>query len=91
MAFFHARLSHKAMERRPRWCQNRVMARGRYRWRTAVRRRLPWFLVNLGVSPKGRRDCGAHEFYNADDVIERCYHCAVGERPFDPDHFPRTG
>jgi hypothetical protein len=49
---------------------------------------LPWFLVNLGVAGKGRGDCGAHEFYNADGSVERCYHCAVGECPYDPGHFP---
>lgn len=27
-----------------------------YRWRTAARRRLPWFLIDLGVANKGE-DC----------------------------------
>lgn len=43
-------------------------------------RHLPWFLVNLGVAAKGRGDCGAHEFCNADGTVEHCYHCEVGER-----------
>lgn len=63
------------------------MGRGRYRWRTAIRRRLPSFLIDLGVARRGKRDCGAHDFHNVDDVIERCYHCEVGERPYDPAHF----
>lgn len=25
--------------------------------------------------PKGRRDCGAHEWYRADEQTWRCYHC----------------
>ncbi|MDP9386837.1 MAG: hypothetical protein M3Q48_02635 [Actinomycetota bacterium] len=63
------------------------MARGKYRLRTAVRGRLPWFFVNLGVLAKGRRDCGDHEWYKASDEVDRCYHCEVGERrpsQFDP-------
>jgi hypothetical protein len=63
------------------------MRRGSYRWRTAVRHRLPGFLVDVGVAAKGRGDCGAHEFYNADGKVERCYHCEVGERPYDSRHF----
>ncbi len=34
--------------------------------------------------PKGATDCGAHEFYNHDDVTDRCYHCSVGERVHEP-------
>jgi hypothetical protein len=41
---------------------------------------LPWFLVNMGVAGKPNRDCGDHEWYNVGGVIERCYHCAVGQR-----------
>jgi len=52
----------------------------RYRWRTALRRRLPWFVVNRGVAAKGRGDCGAHEWYKQDDGEDRCYHCEVGVR-----------
>jgi len=63
------------------------MKRGKYRLRTRVRRHLPWFLVNLGVAGKGRRDCGDHQWYRADDNVEGCYHCDVGVRPYDPAHF----
>lgn len=54
-------------------------SRGRYRVRTWIRGVLPWRLPTL--MPKGRHDCGAHEFYNHDDKIDLCYHCVVGERP----------
>ncbi len=54
--------------------------RGRYRLRTAVRSRLPWALVNLGVAAKGRRDCGRHDWYKSSDEEDRCYHCQVGVR-----------
>ncbi len=63
--------------------------RGRFRWRTKLRRNLPWFLVNCGVADKGTADCGDHEWYNADGVVERCYHCTVGVRAYDPAHFRR--
>jgi hypothetical protein len=60
-------------------------ARGRYRWRTRVRRvlrlRLGW------LSPKGKADCGDHEWYNHDGVTERCYHCSAGKRPYRGYHF----
>ena len=29
---------------------------------------------------KGRKDCGQHDWYNADDVVDHCYHCTVGVR-----------
>jgi hypothetical protein len=61
--------------------------RGRFRWRTKIRGNLPWFLVNRGVADKGTTDCGDHEWYNADYVVEHCYHCHVGQRPYDPAHF----
>jgi len=44
-------------------------------------------LVDLGIAGKGTRDCGAHEWYRATDEIERCYHCSVGHRPYDAEHF----
>jgi hypothetical protein len=53
---------------------------GRYRWRTWWRSRLPWVLLDRGVAAKGKRDCGAHEWYNHDGGVDLCYHCAVGER-----------
>jgi hypothetical protein len=61
--------------------------KGKYRVRSAIRRRLPWFLINLGVADKGERDCGDHDWYNAGDGVEHRYHRAVGERPYDPEHF----
>jgi hypothetical protein len=50
-----------------------VMNRGRYRLRTWLRGRLPVAVADL--VPKGARDCGAHEFYRADEQTWRCYHC----------------
>lgn len=51
-----------------------------YRWRTRLRRHLPWFLIDLGLAAKGP-DCeaagGEHDWYNADNVHSACYHCAV--------------
>jgi hypothetical protein len=47
-------------------------------------------LVDRGVAGKGMTDCGDHEWYNADGVVEHCYHCEVGRRPYDPAHFGRT-
>ena len=49
------------------------MSGGRYRLRTWLRGRLPVALVDL--VPKGARDCGAHEWYRADERTWRCYHC----------------
>ncbi|MGH2835341.1 MAG: hypothetical protein ACRDK4_07230 [Solirubrobacteraceae bacterium] len=49
------------------------MSTGRYRLRTSLRGRLPGALI--GFLPKGRRDCGAHEWYRADGETWRCYHC----------------
>lgn len=65
--------------------------RPRYRLRLRVRRHLPRRLINLGLAAKGARDCGAHGWYNAGDHVERCYYCLVGQRPYDPAHFPSTG
>ena len=51
-----------------------------YAWRTWLRMRLPWFLIDLGVASKGT-DCealgGAHRLYNIDDVSSGCYRCMV--------------
>lgn len=51
----------------------------RYRLRTELRGSLPWALARM--VPKGRRDCGAHEWHRADEHTDRCYHCSVAERP----------
>ena len=51
-----------------------------YRWRTWLRSKLPWLLINMGVADKGT-DCeqvgGAHWWYNQDNESSACYHCAV--------------
>jgi hypothetical protein len=48
--------------------------------RTALRRRLPRFLLALGLAPKAR-DCeavgAAHDWYNIDGKRSGCYHCQV--------------
>ncbi|MFD0259997.1 hypothetical protein ACFRKE_13095 [Kitasatospora indigofera] len=59
-----------------------MMRTGRYRWRTRLRRHLPWFLLERGLAAKGKRDCGAHEWYNQDGLTARCYHCEAGGRPW---------
>jgi hypothetical protein len=46
-------------------------------------------LTDHGMAAKGKRDCGRHDWYNADGVVERCYHCVPGQRPYDPAHFER--
>lgn len=51
---------------------------GRYRWRTRVRTRLPLPLSRL--VPKGRDDCGQHDWYKATDGEDHCYHCSPGVR-----------
>lgn len=63
---------------------------GRYRPRTRLRTHEPGWLYDRWPVPKGSMDCGNHEFYNADDVVERCYHCEVGVRPraVDPTQRP---
>ncbi len=55
---------------------------GKYRFRTWLRGHLPYAL--LGLAPKGRRDCGDHEWHRADDSTDHCYHCEVGVRPHEP-------
>ena len=57
--------------------------RPRYRWRTRLRSRVPRAFT--GLVPKGRRSCGGHEWYNADGITDRCYHCQPGERPHQRD------
>jgi len=51
-----------------------------FRWRTALRRHLPHWILNFGVAGKGR-DCeaagGAHEWYNRNESTSGCYHCRV--------------
>jgi hypothetical protein len=57
---------------------------GRYRWRTSFRRHMPWSFI--GLAPKGKTDCGDHEWYKHSDDEDRCYHCEVGVR--SPSEFP---
>jgi hypothetical protein len=51
-----------------------------YRFRTWLRGRLPWVLINIGFAKKGK-DCeivgGWHRWYNSDNIISKCYHCNV--------------
>ena len=51
-----------------------------YEWRTWLRGRLPWFLIDLGLAAKGH-DCEAagaeHDWYNRDHKSSGCYHCKV--------------
>ena len=56
---------------------------GRYRWRTSMRRHLPWIVMPL--FPKGRKDCGNHEWALSDEDTYLCYHCSVGIRPPTPE------
>jgi len=64
--------------------------RPRYRWRTWIRGRVPWAMVNW--FPKGRNDCGQHEWYACDADTDHCYHCEIGVRPrqlFPPEEMQR--
>ncbi len=49
---------------------------GKYRYRTALRERLPEQLAPLIA--KGRNDCGDHEWYKGAEHTWRCYHCEPG-------------
>ncbi len=50
-------------------------------WRTWMRGHTPNVLYHrLGLVVPKARDCGDHEWYHSDDVVDRCYHCEV-ERP----------
>lgn len=40
------------------------------------------------MASKGRRDCGAHEWYRQDDRFDVCYHCVVGKRAHQPIDVP---
>jgi hypothetical protein len=51
---------------------------GKYRWRTNLRKILPYALA-IRI-PKGRHDCGNHEWYKVDEQIDACYHCVAGAR-----------
>ena len=51
-----------------------------YRIRAIIRKHLPWFLIELGLSSEGN-DCeaagGVHDWYNMDGKQSACYHCNV--------------
>ncbi len=64
------------------------MMKDRYRWRTRLRRRMPWFMLDLGIAKKGKGDCLAHDWYKASEQEDRCYHCQVGIRR--PSQFLRS-
>ena len=64
--------------------------RPRYRWRTWIRGRVPWAMVDW--FPKGLKDCGRHRWHAYDHDTDRCYHCEVGVRPrqlYPPDEMLR--
>ena len=54
-----------------------------YRWRTRIRRYLPWFLIDIGFANKGQ-DCekagGVHKWYNIDGKNSGCYHCKIARK-----------
>lgn len=52
------------------------MSAGKYRYRTLLREHLPAPLSAL--FPKGRKPCGKHEWYKAEEQTWRCYHCQPG-------------
>lgn len=54
---------------------------GRYRTRTWLRENVP---VVGGLFSPGRKDCGDHDWFRADEHTDRCWHCVVGERPHRP-------
>lgn len=58
--------------------------RGRFRVRSRIRSRLPWFLIKLGVAAQPASDCGHHEWYKESDGVYLCYHCQVGYRTTAP-------
>ena len=65
-----------------------AMRRGKYRIRTWLRESLPERLVDF--FPKGRHDCGDHEWYLSEPQTWRCYHCVVGithDVPWDEREF----
>ncbi len=62
-----------------------TVSAGKYRLRTSVRGSLPYRL--LWLSPKGRGDCGHHEWYRSEGETWRCYHCEAGisdKNPLSP-------
>lgn len=61
------------------------LMRGKYRLRTWLRGHLPGPLSDR--FPKGRRDCGNHEWHRVEADTWHCYHCEVGvvhQSPWSP-------
>ncbi len=51
------------------------------RWRAWIRSHTPDVLYyRIGLQVPKAQDCGRHEWYTSDDVVERCYHC-LAKRP----------
>jgi hypothetical protein len=62
-----------------------TMPEGKYRYRTMLREHVPGLIA--ARIPKGKNDCGDHEWYLDEPRTWRCYHCEVGvshELPWDP-------
>ena len=53
----------------------------RYRWRTWIRKHTPHAIADH--VPKGKKDCGAHDWYKSTDLVDHCYHCDA-ERHHEP-------
>ena len=60
-------------------------AMAKYRLRTRIRKLLPFALI--GLMPKGKKDCGDHEWYRSTNDTYHCYHCAVGIRHGRPENW----
>ena len=56
--------------------------KGKYRFRTWLRMHTPWVISER--IPKGRHDCGNHEWYPATDGVWKCVHCEFGETRKNP-------
>ncbi|GLW33651.1 hypothetical protein Areg01_65890 [Actinoplanes regularis] len=54
----------------------------KYRLRTNIRKHVPFFMIDL--FPKGKKDCGDHEWYRSAEDLYLCYHCEVGVRHDEP-------
>ncbi|GIG21318.1 hypothetical protein Cch01nite_20420 [Cellulomonas chitinilytica] len=79
-----SRIDVSGDEWRTQHCTRGSGCPGRFRARTAIRSRLPWFLIRLGVAQKAARDCGCHDWYRSGDDDWRCYHCLVGHSTTRP-------
>jgi hypothetical protein len=38
----------------------------------------------IDLFPKGKKDCGDHEWYKSAENLYLCYHCEVGVRHDEP-------